>query len=471
MSRFLRWLSRYAISVCFVAAAVLATGAIRFNGAPSYVLLLVAVFAAAWYSGVIPALAAALFAIGLSHKVFPQPDGAEPIRVVLFLAASIAVTVWAYREKRLTSKLAESNRRFRLLMDNVVDYAIIVTDAAGNILDFNSGAERILGFDLADRGRSLEMIFPSEERNAFKEEIETARTSSEAIDERWHVRKDQSRFWGFGIVTALRDPSGVHEGYVKILRDLTRMKKAEEERERLFYELEKANGILEQMMAALAHDIRAPLTTILGWIALRRSGAVDEPAQVDHAFDVIERSAHKQLQLMEGLLELSKVKAGAQEPDFKTCNLTEIIYGALETIRPGAAKKQLQLEVFEDEPRMITGNAVWLMQVFTNILQNAVKFTPAGGTIRVTCSEHPDWFRTEIADSGIGIPSGLINEIFVPFKRGDTRVPGAGLGLAIVRELVQRHGGNVYARSEGPGKGSTFVVDLPIRATATGKIA
>src|SRR5581483_7730892 len=220
--------------------------------------------------------------------------------------------------------------------------------------------------------------------------------------------------------------------------------------------------------AALAHDIRAPLTTILGWIALRRSGAVDEPAQVDHAFDVIERSAHKQLQLMEGLLELSKVKAGAQEPDFKTCNLTEIIYGALETIRPGAAKKQLQLEVFEDEPRMITGNAVWLMQVFTNILQNAVKFTPAGGTIRVTCSEHPDWFRTEIADSGIGIPSGLINEIFVPFKRGDTRVPGAGLGLAIVRELVQRHGGNVYARSEGPGKGPTFVVDLPIRATATG---
>lgn len=454
----------YTVAILSVAVAIFATAAIPFHAAPNYVLLMLAVFVSAWYVGPLAAFAAIAIGAVLSGTIFKGPPEELVIRTVLFLAASSALTLWAYREKRLQSAVELSNSRFRLLMDNVTDYAILVTAPDGIILDFNSGAKRIIGLDAADHGRSLRMIFPPDERNAFEEELSSAEQNGETRDERWHLRKDGSRFWGYGILTVLRDHDGGLKGYVKILRDLTRQKTAEDERNTMFQELENTNDVLEQMVATLAHDIRVPLTAILGWTAIRKSGQLKKESEIDHAFTVIERNAQKQLELMEGLLELYRVKSRQAEADFKTCNLSAIIYDAVETIRLAAESKKLRIDLFDCEPRILTANPTWLTQIFTNLLQNAVKFTPPRGSIHVTCQTSAASFRITISDSGIGIPHNLLPHIFVPFKRGVSDAPGAGLGLAIVRELVEKHGGSVCADSAGEGKGATFVVELPLRS-------
>lgn len=451
----------YVLAIVSVVLAIAVTAAIPFNTAPSYLLLLLAVFVTAWYSTPLAAFAAIVVTSLLSTKIFHEPLVDFIPKLVLFVAASTALTLWASREKRLQAALEQSNSRFQLLMKNVIDYAIIITDPNGFILDISSGAKRIIGLDAADKGASLRMIFPPEENGAFEDEFGTAETKGESRDERWHLRKNGSRFWGFGILTALRDSGGIVKGYVKILRDLTEQKTSEEERIRLFEELENSNSILQQMVATLAHDIRAPLTATLGWTALRRSGHMNTPDKVDQAFEVIERNARKQLELMEGLLELYRVKARHEQADFTPCNLSEVVYDAAETVRPVADGKGVQVDLFDCDSRMISGNAAWLTQIFTNLLQNAVKFTPAGGRVRVTCVRSPTAFRVEITDTGIGIPANLLSDIFLPFKRGTANLPGAGLGLAIVRELVERHGGTVSASSPGKSKGATFVVELP----------
>jgi PAS domain S-box-containing protein len=344
-------------------------------------------------------------------------------------------------------------------------------DPSGNILDWSSGAERILGITAAHKGCSLQVIFPSDEHEAFTKELREADEGGETRDERWHVRKDGTRFWAFGILSSLRDADGMKMGYVQILRDLTDWKLAQDERSRLTKEIERANSVLEQMVAALAHDIRAPLTAILGWTRLRTSGGLQNPAEVDHAFEVIERNARKQLDLMEALLELARVKSGRVEPHFALCDAAAIVREALDTVRPTAMERNIQIEVLACQRSLVVGNPTWLTQIFTNLLQNAVKFTPAGGFIRICCRRDSDSCSVEISDTGIGISPDLLPEIFEPFKRGTTRAAGAGLGLAIVRELVDRQGGRVFARSEGVAKGATFTVELPLAASADASLS
>jgi signal transduction histidine kinase len=192
---------------------------------------------------------------------------------------------------------------------------------------------------------------------------------------------------------------------------------------------------------------------------------MNDPGQLERVFESIERNAHKQLEIMEALLDLYRVKSGKVEPQFRKCNLPAIIHDVFETIAPSANSKQLQVQqVFDCEPGQLTANPAWLTQVFTNLLTNAVKFTPSGGTIRVSCVRSEGCFRVEISDTGIGIPPHLLDDVFVPFKRANARIAGSGLGLAIVRELVGMHKGRVYAHSKGEGQGASFIVELPISA-------
>jgi PAS domain S-box-containing protein len=459
-----RWIPQLRVAVLtasFLAAAILATAVIPFTGAPSYLLLLMAILAAAWYCGRWAALVATALVVPFSHLFFRVGEDST-VRLILLTTASVTMIFWVHREQRLRSAIEESERRFRLLMENVSSYAIILADPDGNIIDWSSGAEEIIGLDGSDRGKSLRLLFPPEEGEGLYEEFSSAEQSGRAVDERWHVRKDGSKFWGYGMLTALYDPNGTLNGYVTILRDLTERRTAEQERARLMQEIENTNSILEQMVAALAHDIRAHLNAILGWVSLKKAGALADAAKLDRAFDSIERNAREQLDLMEGLLELSRVKSGKTEAEFDTCDIRAVIRDALETVWPATRLKQIRVEQrFECSQPFITANRNWLVQIFTNILSNAVKFTPAGGRICLACRELSNTLRVEVIDSGPGIPREQIDEIFEPFKRGAARAPGVGLGLAIVRELVERHGGRVFAQSEGHGKGATFIVELP----------
>jgi len=434
------------------------------EGAATYLLLLTAVIVNAWYGGLYVGLASAAAEAIVAQRylaVLNESTADATIRLALFLGVSVAVSIWAEYERRLKGSLKASTDRFRLLMDDITDYAIIVTDRNARVIDWNAGAEAIIGLRTPDRSCSLGIVFPVNEGDALDRELEIARKTGRADDERWHVRRDGSQFWAYGVLTSLRDSAGEIMGYVKILRDLTQRRIEQEERQRLTAELTKTNTVLRRMIAMLAHDLRAPLNAILGWASMVEDGTVHGPEPTKKALQAIKRSGRLQLDLIEELLDYSRIVAGKREESFEPLPLRELLEDALDTVRPAALSKSIHLEqLFHCGAATVLGNRTWLAQIFTNLLGNAVKFTPQQGRVRLECRQNDQWLEVQISDNGKGIPSHLLPRIFDPFERGTGREAGSGLGLTIVRELVEALGGRIRAESAGEGHGATFTVLL-----------
>src|SRR5205814_4060873 len=239
-----------------------------------------------------------------------------------------------------------------------------------------------------------------------------------------------------------------------------------EERAELIRDLEQANRVKDEFLAMLSHELRTPLNAVLGWTRMLRRGTVplDRTASV---LDTIERNAAAQMQIIEELLDLSSMSAGTLRLNIAPIDLRDLIGGAVETIRPAADGKSITLQVTIDGGvGDIAGDGVRLRQVLWNLLANAVKFTPAGGRIEVTAREGPADVEVCVKDSGDGIDGDFLPHVFDPFRRGESlatrTVGGLGLGLAIVRHIVEAHGGTVTADSDGADKGSVFVVRMPI---------
>jgi len=235
---------------------------------------------------------------------------------------------------------------------------------------------------------------------------------------------------------------------------------------RLFRDLQQAGRIKDEFLATLSHELRTPLNAVLGWTRMLRRGAVP-PERADAVLDTIERNAAAQMQLVEELLDLSSIVAGGLRLSVTRVDLREIVGGAVETIRPAAEARSLSvaLQIDPDIPE-IAADPGRLRQVLWNLLSNAVKFTPAGGTIQIGISRSATDVEITVRDTGNGIPPEFLPYVFDTFRQADatsTRtVGGLGLGLAIVRHIVEAHGGNVTARSDGIGRGSTFAIRLPV---------
>jgi PAS domain S-box-containing protein len=237
------------------------------------------------------------------------------------------------------------------------------------------------------------------------------------------------------------------------------------DRARLFEDLQRANRVKDEFLATLSHELRTPLNAVLGWTRMLRRGTVP-PDRTAAILETIERNAAAQMQLVEELLDLSAMVAGGLRLNVTRVDLRDIVSGAVETLRPAAEAKALRLTVWTDERiDELAGDPARLRQVLWNLLANAVKFTPAGGTIEVRISEGPTDVEITVKDDGPGIPSEFLPQVFEPFRQGDSTstrtVGGLGLGLAIVRHIVEAHGGTVTVRSDGAGRGSAFTVRLP----------
>lgn len=247
--------------------------------------------------------------------------------------------------------------------------------------------------------------------------------------------------------------------------DVTEQRLLEEERSRLVAELERANRVKEEFLATLSHELRNPLNAVLGWTRMLRRGTVP-PDRTHAVLETIERNAAAQMQLVEELLDLSAMEAGGLRLNITRLDLHDVVNGAIETIRPAAEAKGLRINVtLADRLDEIAGDPARLRQVLWNLLANAVKFTPADGTIDVRVTESATDVELIVKDTGPGIAADFLPHVFEPFRQGDastTRaVGGLGLGLAIVRYIVEAHGGTVTAESDGPGLGSQFRVRLP----------
>ncbi|NEU81629.1 response regulator [Nostoc sp. UIC 10630] len=268
-------------------------------------------------------------------------------------------------------------------------------------------------------------------------------------------------------------------GYVGTLEDITERKQAEEVRAQVIreqtarQEAEAANRMKDEFLAVLSHELRTPLTSMLGWSKILRSKKLDDKA-TSRALEAIERNAISQMQLIEDILDVSRIIRGQLRLNVSAVNLISVMEAALEAVRPLAEPKEIQLNtILDTSVGSVYGDPARLQQIVWNLLTNAIKFTPKGGRVEVNlsivCSEEQTtqkYAQIQVIDTGIGISSEFLPKVFERFRQADSTTTrshnGLGLGLAIVRHLVELHKGTISAQSQGSGQGATFTVRLPL---------
>jgi PAS domain S-box-containing protein len=255
-------------------------------------------------------------------------------------------------------------------------------------------------------------------------------------------------------------------------RDVTALKRAEREREQLLEaeraaraEAERASRIKDEFLATLSHELRTPLNAIMGWSQLLRSGAAT-PEDLAQGLEVIQRNCRAQTQLIEDLLDMSRVVTGKLRLDMRPVDLAAVVGAAVDAVRPAAEAKGLRVELDVDPlAPPVRGDAARLQQVIWNLLTNAIKFTPAGGAVRAALERADSHVEVVVSDTGAGIPPEFLPHVFERFRQADGSITrrhgGLGLGLAIVKQLAELHGGTVRAKSAGEGHGATFAMSLP----------
>ncbi len=667
--------SRYAVAVL----AVTVTFAIKLILDPligretPFLLFFGAVMASAWYGGRGAGLLATVLAALVTSFFFLQPEHSlttdlpNLARLATFalegvLISSLSAAMQAARRRaedssqeiqRYQEIAREREAMHRLMIEEVKDFAIIMMDAAGCITSWNKGAENIFGYEETEvKGRNGALIFTPEDiaRDAPEHELRTAIAEGRAEDERWHVRKDGTRFWASGVMSATRDETGNLCGFAKVARDSTRRKQMEEalliaeqraigeyeglldrlvaladalgtahdlitifralrdfavasvpcigtfvslydeernvrtaayawgdteeydvsmlppmpitpdgpnseavttgqviitddymkrmqghetvavgstpeklpqsslvapmmlmnrvigtievqsyqraaytnehvtamrmagnlaavaiENARLFEHesqaraaAEEGNRLKDEFLATLSHELRTPLTSILGWAHLLRTGRLDEAAAV-RAIEIIERNARAQTQLIDDLLDVSRIITGKLRLNARPTDFAPIINAAIDSARPAAEAKAIQLNKVFDAAGIVSGDPDRLQQIVWNLISNAIKFTPEGGHVSVRLERNDSHVLVSVRDTGKGISAGFLPHVFDRFRQADSTMTrqhgGLGLGLAIVRQLVELHGGTVRVDSSGEGRGATFTVELPTITT------
>ncbi len=374
------------------------------------------------------------------------------------------------RVAQRTRALAESERRFRLLVESVLDYAIYMLDADGRIASWNAGAERIKGYNAEEiMGQHVSRFYLPEDVAADKpaRDLATAAREGHLAEEGGRVRKDGSTFWASVVTTAVRDDTGLLLGYAKVTRDLTERRRVEAEMLRAKTEAERASESKSQFLANMSHELRTPLNSllILARLLADNAGGRLDPKQVRFA-QTIYACGMDLLGLINDLLDLAKIEAGALTAlHMAPARLADLRDEMERTFREMAREKKLDfaIELVPGLPETIRTDATRAKQVLKNLLANAFKFTRQGGVRLRIAPYGPKAVAFAVIDTGIGIARDKQRLIFEAFQQADgstsRQYGGTGLGLSISRELTRLLGGELELASE-PGKGSTFTLIL-----------
>jgi PAS domain S-box-containing protein len=360
------------------------------------------------------------------------------------------------------------------LIRDVKDYGIFMLDAEGRVVMWNAGAERMFGF-LADEilGQPFSVIFTPHDLEKLQPQFEMAEAKEKGRceDERWHIRKDGSQFWGSGVVTPLWSSDGTLRGFAKVVRDVTERKQAEDA-------LAEANRRKDEFLAMLSHELRNPLAAILTSIELVKGDHLDE-AVVRQTIEIVDRQARLLVHMVNDLLDIARIGKGTLQLARERVELQDVVRHAVETVQAALTGHGHYLSVsLPSEPIALDADSSRLEQVFSNLLNNAIKYTDPGGQISLTVARHDQQARISVKDNGAGILAEMLPRIFDLFVQADRSLDrsqgGLGIGLTLVKRLVEIHAGKVEAFSEGVGKGSEFVVTLPVlsesnTATAAGE--
>ncbi|HEY3785273.1 MAG TPA: PAS domain S-box protein [Steroidobacteraceae bacterium] len=357
--------------------------------------------------------------------------------------------------------LRQSEEQFRLLVEGVNDYAIMMLNEEGVVTSWNSGAQRIKGYIPQEIiGQHISHFYSSEAILANKpwEELSIARREGRVDVEGWRVRKDGTLFWAGTVITGLRDAEGHPRGFAQVTQDLTGRRHAET--------LADTAQRMHEFIAMLAHELRNPLAPIRNAVALMgRKGMPD--ATLEAMRQTIDRQSIQLTRLLDELLDVNRIARGQFSVERNPVDMREVLARAVETSRPLIDSRGHGIQIkLPDQPVAVLGDAVRLTQAIVNLLNNAAKYTPDGGNIVVTLSVRGTEVEVRVRDSGKGIAPDMLEKIFDLFVQVDPTagdaLGGLGVGLALVRRVVELHGGNIQARSEGKGRGAEFVTRLPL---------
>jgi PAS domain S-box-containing protein len=356
--------------------------------------------------------------------------------------------------------LRQSEERLRLMIENVQDYAIFMLDPDGRIASWNLGAERLKGYKAADIiGQHFSIFYTSEDVVSGKpqRELETAKSLGHVEDEGWRVRKDRSHFWANVVITALYDSHGTLRGFAKITRDMTDKLQVAQ--------LQVADRQKNEFLAMLAHELRNPLAPIRNGVELLKMSRTAEP-ELQETTRMMERQVIHLVRLVDDLLDVSRIVTGKIHLDKKPINVSEFIDCAIEEVQPALDARGHELMLTRPARQIIVdGDMVRLAQVVSNLLLNAAKYTEQPSQIWLTVEPRQNEVLIRVRDSGVGMEAGQLSRIFNLFEQADSSITrlrgGLGIGLTLVKRIVELHGGTVSASSPGISKGSEFVVCLP----------
>lgn len=364
--------------------------------------------------------------------------------------------------------LRESEERYRLLVEGVKDYAIFMLDPHGRVTSWNDGARRIFGYEAEDvLGDHFSCIFGPEDAaeggpDRLLREAE-ARGAFEA--EGWRVRKDGTRFWANGSVTALRSPDAGLRGFSMINRDITERKFLEDQLHHQADELARADRRKNDFLAMVAHELRTPLSAITNSLYILSNIELNERAL--NNLSLVNRQTRQLARLVEDLMDISRINSGKIDLQWAVVPVDRVAADAVQTVLPFIESRGQELEVeIASGPLPVRGDATRLEQIITNLLNNAAKYTEPGGQIWLTVAREDSAVVARVRDTGMGIDAAMLPSIFDLFSQVDPSEArshgGLGIGLSLVKRLADLHGGTVTASSEGLGRGAEFAVRLPL---------
>jgi len=354
-----------------------------------------------------------------------------------------------------------NDEMFRLLVENVRDYAIILLDPHGIVTTWNAGAESIKGYakdEIVGRHFSLFYTADAIARHWPQHELKLAVEQGRFEDEGWRLRKGGAAFWANVVITPIKDDDGRVRGFAKITRDLTARRKIEE--------LQRGERQMNEFLAMLAHELRNPLAPIQSALDVADLRP-DDPETTRWARTIIARQTRQLSRLVDDLLDVSRITRGKISLQREALDMGEVLHGVVESFRSAITARQHTVVVdVPDRPLLVDVDPMRIAQALSNLIGNAIKYTPPGGHISVKASIVEDFVSIVIADDGIGMPPELVPRVFDLFVQGDRglerREGGLGVGLTIAKRLVDLQGGTLTAASDGLGAGSRFTLGFPL---------
>ena len=379
----------------------------------------------------------------------------------------------------LEYKVSEATREFRELA-NSMPQIVWAARADGYVDYFNQRWYDFTHFAKSEGGDAswLPILHPDDEERTLETWYSCVRNGAPfEIEYRFKDRAAHTYKWFLGRALPIKDEAGRVVRWYGTCTDIDSKKKLEDEHTKSLAQervvrstLEQTSRIKDEFLATLSHELRTPLNAVLGWVQLMRSGKM-QPEKVTQALETIERNARAQAQIIDDLLDMNRIVSGKVRLDVQQVDLSKVIDAAIDGVSPAAVAKDIHIEkVIDSLPLLMQGDPSRLQQIIWNLVSNAIKFTDRGGRIQVTLDSTDSHVELSVTDNGSGIAPQFLPYVFEKFTQADSsstrRYGGLGLGLSLVKQLVELHGGSVRAKSAGEGQGATFIVILPVSTSS-----